>query len=98
MEITIICLLTLNSVLLFLIVAAIVNGMIKHKKPSSSKLVTQDKKVEVPDLNKYLPVIAVTEMDLKNELLRCLENEEYERASRIRDILEKAKRNRDDLS
>jgi protein-arginine kinase activator protein McsA len=72
--------------------------MIKHKKPSSSKLVTQDKKVEVPDLNKYLPVIAVTEMDLKNELLRCLENEEYERASRIRDILEKAKRNRDDLS
>lgn len=98
MEITIICLLTLNSVLLFLIVATIVNGMIKHKKPSSSKLVTQDKKVEVPDLNKYLPVIAVTEMDLKNELLRCLENEEYERASRIRDILEKAKRNRDDLS
>jgi protein-arginine kinase activator protein McsA len=97
MEITIICLLTLNSVLLFLIVAAIVNGMIKHKKVPPPPVRVMEKPTQMSDLDKYLTIIAVTETDLRNELIRCLENEEYERASRIRDILEKAKRNRDDL-
>ena len=97
METTSVLLLVFNTILLLIIVAAIVNGMTKRQKSTPPKVVLDDKKVEVPDLNKYLPVIAVTEMDLKNELIRCLENEEYERASHIRDILEKAKRNRDDL-
>ena len=97
MEITIVLLLAFNSILLLIIVAAIINGMTKRKQPTPPKIVVEDKKVEVPDLSKYLPVITVTETDLRNELIRCLDNEEYERASRIRDILEKAKRNRDDL-
>ena len=97
MEITIVLLLAFNTILLLLIVAAIVNGMTKHKKSTPPKVVLEDKKVDKGELDKYLPVIAVTEMDLRNELIRCLENEEYERASHIRDILEKAKRNRDDI-
>ena len=97
MEITIVLLLAFNSVLLLLIVAAIINGMTKRKQSTPPKIVVEDKKVDVPNLSQYLPVITVTETDLRNELIRCLDNEEYERASHIRDILEKVKRNRDDL-
>ena len=97
MEITIVFLLAFNTILLLIIVAAIVNGMTKRKKYTPPKVVVHDKKVDITELDKYLPVITVTETDLRNELIRCLENEEYERASHVRDILEKAKRNRDDL-
>ena len=97
MEITIILLLAFNSILLLIIVAAIINGMVKRKQSPPPKIVVEDKKVDLPDLTKYLPVITVTETDLRNELIRCLQNEEYERASRIRDILDKTKRNRDEL-
>ena len=97
METTLVLLVAFNSVLLLIIVAAIVKGMTKRKKSTPPKVVVEDNKVDIPELAKYLPVITVTETDLRNELIRCLDNEEYERASHIRDILEKVKRNRDDL-
>jgi len=94
MEIIIVLLLGFNTILLLIIVAAIINGIVKHKKHTQPK---EENKSRAPELDKYLPFITVTETDLRNELIRCLQNEEYERASRIRDILDKTKRNRDEL-
>ena len=94
MEIIIVLLLGFNTILLLIIVAAIINGITKHKKNTQPK---EENKSRVPEFDKYLPLITVTETDLRDELIRCLQNEEYERASSIRDILEKAKRNRDEL-
>ena len=94
MDVVILILLVFNTLCVFFMFSLLMYNAFKTKK--EKKVDPVEEKIE--SLRKFFPVITISEKELNEELLRCLENEEYERASHVRDLLNKIKRNRDDIS
>ena len=87
-------LLIFNTLCVFFMFSLLMYNALKTKKEKKEDPV----KEKIESLRKFFPVITISEKELEEELRRCLQNEDYERASQVRDLLNKIKRNRDDIS
>lgn len=94
MDVVILILLIFNTLCVFFMFNLLMHNTLKTKKEKKEDLA----KEKIESLGKFFPVITISEKELEEELRRCLQNEDYERASQVRDLLNKIKRNRDDIS
>lgn len=89
----IILLLMTNTLLLGILIILILKYILLKKITKKENRLLMDFPVLPPQPSS----ITITENELWQELKRCINNEDYERASTIRDILEKIKRDKGEL-
>jgi len=90
----VILLLITNTLLLGILIILVLKYILLKKRKT---IQNNNLFMDLPFLPPHSSIITLTENELWDELRRCLSNEDYERASTIRDILEKIKRDKGDL-